>query len=316
MAVFAGHHHVGEEVHLDCLVAVPLACLAPAAGNVEREPPGLVAPHLCLGKADKEVADIGKHSGVCRGIASRRTSDGRLVDVDNLVHFLDALDCFVWQRVFEGMVEMLAEDRLQRAVDEGGLAAPRHSGHADERPQRESRVHTFQIVSRSSLYRYILAVALATLRGGGYLHPSVKIGRRESVGFQHFRRGTGKHHLSAEATRARSHVNDVVGTQHHVHVVLHDDNGVARIAKLLERVDKADIVALMQPYARLVEDIKHVDQPAAYLRCQAYTLALSAGKACRGTAERKIVEPHIKHEPQARTYLFQYLRSYLPLLRA
>ena len=54
VADLAGDEHVREEVHLDDLVAVAPAGLAPSAADVEREASGLVAAHLRLGQSDKE----------------------------------------------------------------------------------------------------------------------------------------------------------------------------------------------------------------------------------------------------------------------
>ena len=41
-----GHPHVGQEVHLQAIGAVALACLATAAGFVEAEPARIVATDL------------------------------------------------------------------------------------------------------------------------------------------------------------------------------------------------------------------------------------------------------------------------------
>ena len=58
----AGDPDVGQEVHLQPVRAVPLAGLAPPAGDVEAEPARLVAARLGLG----ELA--------CRGRGSGRTA--------------------------------------------------------------------------------------------------------------------------------------------------------------------------------------------------------------------------------------------------
>ena len=93
---------------------------------------------------------------------------------------------------------------------------------------------------------------------------------------EHLGRCAGKDHIAALAASFGPYVDDVVGLQHHVFVVLHHNHGVALVAQLLERVDEALIVALVQPDAGLVEDIEHVHQLRPYLRGQAYALALAA----------------------------------------
>ncbi len=53
VTLLAGHHHVGQEIHLDGLVAVAAACLATTALHVEREATGLVAADAGLGQRDE-----------------------------------------------------------------------------------------------------------------------------------------------------------------------------------------------------------------------------------------------------------------------
>src|SRR5205807_5084069 len=95
LALLARDVDVGQEVHLDRNHAVALARLAAAALHVEREAPRLVAARLRLGHHREELTDEREHARVGRGIASRRTTDWRLVDLDHLVDQLDAVDAIV-----------------------------------------------------------------------------------------------------------------------------------------------------------------------------------------------------------------------------
>ena len=122
VALLAGRHDVGQEVHLDRLVAVAAAGLAAAAFDVEREAPGLVAADACLGQRDEEVADVREDAGVGGGVGARGAAYGALVYVDDLVDVLKPDDVVVGQGVAQRAVEVLREDGLQRVVDERGLA--------------------------------------------------------------------------------------------------------------------------------------------------------------------------------------------------
>ncbi len=95
VAHFALHVDVGHEVHFDAPLAVALARFAAAAGHVEAEAPRLVAAFARLGQHGKQVADGREHLGVRGGIGSRRAPDGRLVDADDLVELLGAVERFV-----------------------------------------------------------------------------------------------------------------------------------------------------------------------------------------------------------------------------
>ncbi len=98
VADVAGDVDVGQEVHLDLDDAVALAGLAAAALDVEGEAAGLVAARLGLRQAGEPVADRGEGAGIGRRVRARRAADRRLVDVDDLVEELEALDAVVLGR--------------------------------------------------------------------------------------------------------------------------------------------------------------------------------------------------------------------------
>ena len=102
LADVAGDVDVGQEVHLDLDDAVALAGLAAAALDVEGEAAGLVAARLGFGQAGEPVADRREGAGVGRGVGARRAADRRLVDVDDLVEVLQALDAVVRARDARG----------------------------------------------------------------------------------------------------------------------------------------------------------------------------------------------------------------------
>src|SRR3954462_2061771 len=64
LARLAGDVHIREEVHLDLDLAASLARLAASAADVEREPAGLVATHLRLGRHRVELANVIEELGV------------------------------------------------------------------------------------------------------------------------------------------------------------------------------------------------------------------------------------------------------------
>ena len=74
----------------------------------------------------------------------------------------------------------------------------------------------------------------------------------------------------------------MVGSHHHILVVLYDDDGVAYIAERLERVDETLVVALVKSDAGLIQDIQYIDELRTYLCGQAYALALTAREGHRG----------------------------------
>ena len=77
---------------------------------------------------------------------------------------------------------------------------------------------------------------------------------------EHLRGGAAEDDVAALAPCQGAEVDDVVGGEHHVAVVLDDDDGVADVAQRLEAAYEALVVALVEADAGLVEDVEDVDE--------------------------------------------------------
>src|SRR5262249_29981652 len=145
---------------------VALAGLAASALHVEREPAGRVAARLCLRQAREPVADRREGARVCRGIRPRRAADRRLVDVDDLVEMLGALDGVVLAGMFARPHELPGERLVERLDHERRLAAAGHAGDAGEGAQRNLEGYVPQIVrARADQPKLLAEAAGATLQG-------------------------------------------------------------------------------------------------------------------------------------------------------
>src|SRR6185369_2063239 len=99
---------VGQELHLDLEDAVALAVLAAAALDVEAEAAGRVAANARLRHAGEQLADGREQPDIRGRVGARRSPDRALVDLDDLVDVLGALELVV------------RPDRLTRAVELAG----------------------------------------------------------------------------------------------------------------------------------------------------------------------------------------------------
>ena len=138
MADVALDPDVGQEVHLDLLLAVALARLAAAARLVEAEAPRLVAAHLRLRQLGEQLADQVEDAGVGRRVRQRRVADRVLIDVDDLVDLLQAEDVVVGRAGGAGAVQLAGQRVVQDLVDQRTLARAADAGDGDERAERES----------------------------------------------------------------------------------------------------------------------------------------------------------------------------------
>ena len=153
-----------EEIHLDDLDAGALALLAAPAGDVEGEAAGLEAPHLGVLRLFEQEPDIVEHARESGRIRPRRPSDGRLVDLDELVDQLNPFQPVIRKRLLLGVIELLLEDGHERLVHEGGLAAAGETRHADEAVQRERYVDVLEVVASGAAEREGLAVPAPAAR--------------------------------------------------------------------------------------------------------------------------------------------------------
>ena len=299
MAFLTGDKHVGQKVHLNRLIAVPFASLTTSAGDIKRETPRLITTHFRFRKLHKKVADIRKDTGISGRITARRTSDRRLVHIDDLIYIINSFNRFIRQRIFQGAIEMLAENRLQGRINQRRLSATRHAGHTNQRPQREGDIHILQVIPACPFYGDKLPVSFASFFRDRDLHLSVQISRSQRIRFQHLLRSSGIDHFTAQTAGLRSHIDHIIRIEHHILVMLHHDDGVPRIAQLLQRIDQPDIIPLVQPDTRLVEDIQDIHQLTADLRSQTDTLALATRQGCRSTVQGQIIQSHIQQKLQA-----------------
>ncbi len=243
--------------------------LAAAAADVEAEAAGLVAADARRRQLGEESPYVVEEARVGGGVAARRAAYGALVYLDDLVDVVDALDAAVWQRRPQRAVEVLAEDGLQGVVDEGALAGARDARDADEEAQRQVEVDAAEVVARGALQYYMLAALDAAPFGQLYVAAAREVVECYAwfVLCQHLvGHLAGEEHLAAMHAGAGADVDQVVGGEHHVAVVLDDDDRVAKVAQLLQTVYQAAVVALVEAYARLVEYVEHVGQLRAYLR--------------------------------------------------
>ena len=303
-------------MHLDLDDAVALAGLAAAALDVEREAPGLVAARLRFRQAGEPFADRREGAGIGRGVGARGAADRRLVDVDDLVDVLEALDAVVRRGALAGIVQ-LARDRLVERVDQQGrLAAAGDAGDAGEQAERNLGRDVLQIV----------AAGVDHLDGAAMV-------RRPPVGHRH-RKLTGEvlagqrfrvaHDLVGRAFRddvaamhagAGADIEHVIRQANGVLVMLDHDHGVAEVAQPLQGIEQPGIVALVQADRRLVQHVEHAGQSRADLRGEADALALAAGQRTGGARQRQVVQADVEQEGQALADLLEDARRDLVLLR-
>lgn len=150
MAGGTGDVDVGEEVHFYFVDAVALAGFATTAADVEGKTAGFITADFGLGLGSEEVADSGKDAGVSRGVTTRGTTDGGLVNDDDLVEIVDSLDFIMETGDGLGMVKAGEEFVREDGIDEGGFSGARDAGDDGHDAEGEVGGEVFQVVFASA----------------------------------------------------------------------------------------------------------------------------------------------------------------------
>jgi hypothetical protein len=110
---------------------------------------------------------------------------------------------------------------------------------------------------------------------------------------QEFRRRAEEDHLSPPFAGAGAEIEDPVGGEHHLGVVLHHEEGVPRVAQPPQHADHPSHVAGMEADGGLVEDKEGVDQGGPEGRGEVDPLHLSSGEGAGLAVKGEVSEPHL-----------------------
>ncbi len=224
--------------------------------RVEAEAAGAVAALARFREHGEEIANGREDAGVGGGIRPRRAADGGLIDFDDFVDVLGTDNFAVRGGRFGGAIEFLCERAVKNVVDECGFSGPGDAGDDGEQAKRHRNVHVLQIVGAGAEDLYRFAVGAAALFWNCDFRGAAEILAGEGCrgGFDLRWLALGDE-VAAGVASARAEVDHKIGAADGVLIVFDDEDGVAEIAKLFERAEKAGVVAGVQADAGLVQNV-------------------------------------------------------------
>ena len=171
--------------------------------------------------------------------------------------------------------------------------------------QLDSGGNVLKVVSTSSRNLDFSATGLTT----SLWQPNLLLSReiRTCDGIRVFNNlfwSASSNNVTTKLTGAGAHVNNVVSCANGIFIVLDNKYGISAVPKLLERLNEAIIISLMQTNGRLVQNVENAHKTSANLSCQANTLGLSTRKRCCCTRKREIVQANVYQELQPCHNLF------------
>ena len=290
LADLARHVDIRQKVHLDAQNAVAGTGFAAPAAHVEGEAVLLVAARLGFRRGGEDLADHVKQAGVGGRVAARGAADGALIDGDDLVQLLKPVDAVACAGARVRAVEVALEGLVDDFVDERGFAAAGYAGDDRHHAQRNADVDVFQVIGARTAHRQPARGGFAVQRhGDAAAAGEIRARDRFRAGHDFLRRAL-RDELAAVFARARANIHDLIRGQHGVLVMLDDDQRVADVAQMLERLDEPRVVALVQADGRLIQNVEHADKAGTDLRRQPNALGLAAGERARSAGERQIAK--------------------------
>ena len=215
-------------------------------------------------------------------------------------------DGFVREGNADVFVKVVEQRRKQRLVDQRAFAASADATDTHQTSQRDFDIDLLQVVAAGAFQDEVLAVAFSALLGHSNGFDAVQVLRRDGIGVQMALGWPLNDDLAAVDAGAWADVDEVVGGEHHVFVVLDDDHRVACIAKGTKAVNEFSIVPLVKPNARLVKNVKDLGEAASNLGGQTDALGFAAADAARGPVQAQVAQPHVQQKAQPRAHFFQW----------
>ena len=233
-------------MHFNGQDAAALAGFTAAALNIKAETPGSVAAHFGVLGVGEQAADIPEHAGVGGRVGARRAANGRLVNANDLIDPLHALNFLALAGTAAGTVQGCRQRLVQNFIDKRRFSGAGHAGDADHLAQRKIYCDILQVVLACLDDAQELSVSLAP--GGGNLNKfaarQVRAGDA-ALCLADIRYTASRDDLTAVDARTGANIDDIVCLTHRVLVVLHDNQGVAQVAQALHRGNQLVVVTLV-----------------------------------------------------------------------
>ena len=120
--------------------------------------------------------------------------------------------------------------------------------------------------------------------------------------------------LPAGAASARTKVDDMIRAAHRLLVVFDDQDGIAHIPQIRQRIEQPPVVPGMKADRGLIQNIQNATEFGSDLGCKPYALPFAAGQGGSRPVERKISDSDIQQELHAVADFPQYLAGNFRIL--
>lgn len=200
--------------------------------------------------------------------SSAECADRVLVDVDDLVALVKALDARVLARHDARAVELVGEHRVEDRVHQGRFAGAGDAGDHSHHAKGEIDGDVLQIVLPCPHHAKALRGMRLAPHGRHLDAPSAgDVIAGDGPGrLDEALRRTGVNHLAAVLAGTGADVDHPIRPLDGFLIVFDDNQRVAEVAQMVQRLDETRVVTLVQSDRWLVEHVHDADQSGADLR--------------------------------------------------
>ena len=180
---------------------------------------------------------------------------------------------------------ILLRAAVHQALDQRAFARSGYSRHDRKHPEGKIHRDTLQIVQTGILHpnpsgrfqrsRVELPVRLQHT-------PRIRTARHQPL------QRSLVHYPAPFHSGSRPHVHDVVGDADHLPVVLHEQDGIAVVPELADRVLQQGDIVVVQADTGLVENVEQVGQGGIDVFCDLAPLGLASGQGSHGPVQGQV----------------------------
>ena len=264
-ARLAGHVDVGEELHLDFFEPVSRAQRAAPTVYIEAERAGGEAAVARRTGGREELSDGRISLEIREGVRARRSTDRRLIDEDQVLNELQAVEAVTCARLARAFAFPLPVSAIEDVLDQSALAGARDPGDRHHDTERDLDIDVLKIVlfgpadpNRVPLAPSAPRVPPRNAQPAGEVLAGQSVRRLHQLG-----RRSIESQLTTALAGARAEVHDSVGAPNHFRFVLYDHDGVIVVAQPFQDVHQPRGVPWMQADGGLVQHVERVDQGRA-----------------------------------------------------
>ena len=273
--------HIRQETHLDALHPLPITIRTTTTRNIEGKAAGLIPTYARFrGLREQSThvvpqTDIGGRTGP-RGLADR-----------GLVHFHDARKTIPTFNTLTtaprgpglpAPTHALLQVVKENVAHEGALSATAHTRHTHQPSQRNLGTNATQVMQRCTMKgQHVHRLRpRRSVRVHRMLQRLGEILPRDGCGVTlHLRESPLGNHATTIDTASRPQVYNVFSLPDGVFIVFNNDDGIAFLPQLLERLQQHTIVTRMQTNSGFIKNIANPAQIRSELRRQPDTSRLA-----------------------------------------